>query len=240
MALTLANHCAGCKAAARRLIDAIEGIEPDGDWRLEIDDLGLTLATRLNGQPVRWQYSFSDPALRRRAVQRNQGLLKACNTRRRDIRSVLDLTAGWGRDSFLLAASGHQVTLVEQQPLIAACIDFLLQIARADDPDSPCHRMRLLTGDGRAVLQSGETADCLYLDPMFPPHKSGARPGKELQLLQQLTANRNVEGLFRHALAADTRRVVVKRPLHAPPLAGEPPDLNHREKTVRFDIYLRP
>ncbi len=237
MPVVIANHCAWHKQAARRLVEALRPLEPEGDWRVEISDRGLAFETRLHGQKTRFEHSFLDPALLRRAAQKNQGLLKACNNKRRSIHRVLDLTAGWGRDSFLLAAGGQQLLMAEQNPLIAACLEFLLETTRREQPDSPCQRMTLLAGDGLQALQQAQ-ADCLYLDPMFPEHKSGARPGKELQLLQRLTENRDMEVLFERALEYPAQRVVVKRPLHAPPLNQRQPDLQHREKTIRFDVYL--
>ncbi len=219
MPLTLANHCAWHKQAARRLVESIRDLSVEGEWRLEIEDRGLVFETRLQGQKTRFEHSFLDPRLRQRAMQKNQGLLRACN-------------------SFLLAAAGHEVTMLEQQPLIAHCVEFLLHIARSEDPVSPCHRMRLVHGNALDYLREGQTADACYLDPMFPTHKSGAKPGKELQILQRLTENRDMEPLFEAALEEARQRVVVKRPLHAPPLMERKPSLQYREKTIRFDIYL--
>ena len=99
--------------------------------------------------------------------------------------------------------------------------------------------MELIHADGLEILHQGQSADCLYLDPMFPDHKSGAKPGKELQILQQLTENRNMDALFHQALQSSGQRVVVKRPLHAAPLENLKPDLQYREKTIRFDVYLQ-
>ncbi len=238
MPLILANHCAWHKQAARRLVESIRDLPVEGEWRIGIEDQGLVFETRLQGQKTRFEHSFLDPRLRQRATQKNQGLLRACDNKRHSIGGILDLTAGWGRDSFLLAAAGHPVTMLEQQPLIAHCVEFLLHIARDEDPASPCHRMRLVHGNGLDHLREGHGADACYLDPMFPAHKSGARPGKELQILQRLTENRDMEPLFDAALEAARQRVVVKRPLHAVPLAGRKPSLQYREKSVRFDVYL--
>jgi 16S rRNA (guanine1516-N2)-methyltransferase len=239
MPLVIANHCAWHRESARQLVESVRDLALEGEWRLEIDDRGLTLETRLHGQKTRLRHGFLEPALLRRAGQKNQGLLKACRNKRGSIAGVFDLTAGWGRDSFLLAASGLRVTLIEQQPLIAHCVRFLLRIAREDDEQSPCHRMELVPGNSLDWLtRSGRQADCLYLDPMFPRHKSGARPGKELQMLQGLTQNTDIEPLFEQALQSARQRVVVKRPLHAPPLLQREPRLRYREKTIRFDVYL--
>jgi 16S rRNA (guanine1516-N2)-methyltransferase len=83
-----------------------------------------------------------------------------------------------------------------------------------------------------------EGYDCIYLDPMFPAHKSGAKPTKEMQILQALTGNIDIETCFETALQKARKRVVVKRPAKAPNISASKPDLVYREKTVRFDIYL--
>lgn len=239
MPLVIANHCAWHREAARRLVESLRDLTVEDEWRLEIDDQGLTFETRLHGQKTRFRHGFQEPSLLRRAGQGSQGLLKACRNKRGSIEEAFDLTAGWGRDAYLLAANGLRVTLIEQQPLIAHCLEYLLEIARADDAQSPCHRMELVKGDSLNWLNTvGRQADCLYLDPMFPEHKSGARPGKELQILQRLTQNLDIEALFEQALQSARQRVVVKRPLHASPLLQRKPPLQYREKTIRFDVYL--
>ena len=73
---------------------------------------------------------------------------------------------------------------------------------------------------------------------MFPAHKSGAKPAKEMQILQALTDNSNIEACFELALARARKRVVVKRSAKAAPLGQHKPDLVQRAKTIRFDVYL--
>jgi 16S rRNA (guanine1516-N2)-methyltransferase len=46
---------------------------------------------------------------------------------------VLDATAGLGKDAFVLASLGCQMTLIERQPLIAALLEDGLARARADE-----------------------------------------------------------------------------------------------------------
>ena len=102
-------------------------------------------------------------------------------------------------------------------------------------------RLQLIETNARdflAGLEPGHGFDCIYLDPMFPAHKSGAKPGKEMQILQALTVNVDVDRCFELALAQADHRVVVKRPARAPRLDARKPDLVVREKTVRFDVYL--
>lgn len=83
--------------------------------------------------------------------------------------------------------------------------------------------------------------DVVYLDPMFREEKS-ARSRKEMQHLQALLPpedeTQSAELLFLAQQIAG-KRVVVKRPLHAPELAEDPaPSHTLKGKSVRFDVYL--
>ena len=189
-----------------------------------------------------FQHSFMSGSLPIRARQSNQALIKACNSKQRNIKKVLDLTAGWGIDSFTLAWHGRQVTLLEQNELLYAVVAYSLgRLSTDDDGAAVAERMLIQNIDANSYLQSLDSNhgfDCIYLDPMFPRHKSGAKPAKEMQILQALTANLDIDSCFELALRNARRRVVVKRPARAASLSDLKPDLAYREKTIRFDVYL--
>ncbi|MDJ0834771.1 MAG: class I SAM-dependent methyltransferase [Gammaproteobacteria bacterium] len=240
--LKIANHSHYHKQASRRLLEQLGDYALAADLLLTIEDQELEFCSDIDRQHTCFRHSFSSSRLQQRARQKNQALLKACNSKKRDIQSVLDLTAGWGKDSFILASHGQQLTMLEQNPLLHACLDYLLQVAQADSRDDVFQHLQLLRSNSLDYLQRAEglCADCLYLDPMFPAHKSTARPGKDLQILQLLTTNLDIDELFRLALLKAGKRVVVKRPLHAPAINDNKPDLVYREKSIRFDVYLTP
>ncbi len=238
--IKIANHCHYHKKYARELIERIKDYQVDKDFLLHIEDDYLTLCCQIQQQKTCFTHSLSDPKLHKRAAQKNQLLLKACNNKKREIHSVVDLTAGWGRDSFILATHGQHITMVEQNPVIYNCLNFLLSIVQHDNTDKVYQQLQLINENSVDYLSFKDVrfADCLYLDPMFPAHKSSARPGKELQILQLLTTNLNVDELFELALAKAKYRVVVKRPIHAKTLSEKKPDIVYKEKTIRFDVYL--
>ena len=196
---------------------------------------------RLLDSGLKFYHSFVTGALARRASQSKQALLRACS-RMRDIAQVLDLTAGWGADGLTLARHGQRVTLLERNPLIAAVLDYSLQcLAQERTTAETAERLSVVPTDALAYLERlerGHDFDCVYLDPMFPSHKSGAKPGGEMQLLQALTENHDIESCFQLARAKARKRVVVKRPLKAACLGESSPDIVYREKTIRFDVYL--
>jgi len=238
--IKIANHCHYHKKKAQELIEGIKNYTGEAAMLLRIEDDSISLCSELQHQNSCFTHSFLDPKLQRRAVQKNQCLLKACNNKKREIQSVIDLTAGWGKDSFILATHGQQVTMLEQNPLVFNCLNYLLTIARHDSDAQTCQRLTIVNQNSLHYLQAETrvTADCLYLDPMFPAHKSSALPSKDLQILQLLTENMDIDALFKLALNRAKFRVVVKRPIHAQALNDRKPDIVYREKTIRFDVYL--
>jgi 16S rRNA (guanine1516-N2)-methyltransferase len=191
---------------------------------------------------IRFKHSFLSGPFARRAGQSNQALLKACNNKQRNIHTLLDMTGGWGIDSLSLAAHGQQVTLLEQNELVFAIVAYSLGcLAATQDGSSLTSRITLKRINAYEYLQSADSDagfDCIYLDPMFPDHKSTAKPAKALQVLQALTENRDIDSCFEFALETARKRVVVKRPARAVKLSNLKPDLVYREKTIRFDVYL--
>ena len=124
--IKIANHCHYHKKYARELVERIKGYDSDEEFLIQIEDDSLALCCQIQNQKTCFNHSLTDPKWLKRASQRNQLLLKACNNKKREIHSVIDLTAGWGRDSFILATHGQHVTMIEQNSLIFNCLNFLL------------------------------------------------------------------------------------------------------------------
>ena len=193
-------------------------------------------------QTINFNHSFTNPGrFFGRTVDSNQALLKACSNRRHSIQSVLDLTGGWGIDSFILAQHGKQVTVIEQNPVIYSVLSASLGTARQySHTQAAAQRITLKQDNSYNYLKTLGNADydCIYLDPMFPEHRSTAKPGKAMQLLQNLTENLDIAVCFDLAPQKAGKRVVGKRPARATTISSTKPDLSHYSKTIRFDIYL--
>ncbi len=201
------------------------------------DGVGVTLLR----PRLQFRHSFTSGRLIRRARQSSQALLKACRGKQHNIEKVLDLTAGWGADALTLACHGQRVTLLEKSGLLFAIVDYARARLAAEDAGAEiAARLEVRHGSAKPYLEalSPGRFDCIYLDPMFPAHKSGAKPGKDMQILQHLTENEDIEDCFELALHKAARRVVVKRPARATELGRRQADLVYREKTIRFDVYL--
>ena len=175
---------------------------------------------------------------------------------------LLDATAGFGEDSFLLAAAGFRVLLFEKDPVIAALLrDALERAGESADPavSEPAGRMELREEDSisymRELLEktpenirpgggadpSLSRPDVIFLDPMFPERKKSGLIGKKFQLLQQLEHPcENETELLEAAFSLCPKKLIVKRPLKGPYLAGIKPDYSLSGKAIRVDCFVSP
>lgn len=154
---------------------------------------------------------------------------------------AVDATAGLGTDSLLLAASGFQVLMFEWDPVIAALLADALRRALADPRlVEVASRMRLMEGDSiRGLRELDVHPDVVYLDPMFPERQKSAAVKKKFQLLHKLERPcADPEELLQAALAACPRKIVVKRPVKGPLLAGVKPSYSIAGKAVRYDCIV--
>ncbi len=157
---------------------------------------------------------------------------------------VVDATAGLGADAFALAAAGCRVTALERHPALAFLLAEALALA-ANDPDlaDAADRVTVVHADARAWLRRHPgVAPVVLLDPMYPRAAHGAgrrrRVGKEMRLFRDLVGDDpDADDLLGAARRAASRRVVVKRPRRAEPLAGVAPSGSIDGRTVRFDLY---
>ena len=155
--------------------------------------------------------------------------------------TIIDATAGLGRDAFVLAELGCAMTLIERQPLIGALLEDGLARGLDDFEVAPIvSRMHLLKGNSIEVMRNweGEPPQVIYLDPMFPHREKTALVKKEMRLFRPLVGDDNdAPALLEAALALASHRVVVKRPRKAPCIAGPKPSHALDGKSSRYDIY---
>ncbi len=155
---------------------------------------------------------------------------------------AIDATAGFGEDSLLLAAAGFEVRLYERNPVIALLLQD--EICRAaDDPRLAfiVARMSVTNADSVEALASlDDVPDVVLLDPMFPGKQKNAQVKKKLQLLQRLERPCDDEAaLLDAALSSRAHKVIVKRPVKGPYLAGRKPSYSLAGKAVRYDCIVQ-
>lgn len=181
---------------------------------------------------------------------KGQAIAKAAGLNKGATPTVLDGTAGLGRDAFVLASLGCKVQMVERHPVVAALLDDGLARAREDAEIGPwvSERVSLLHASSHDALDkladdaSFQRPDVVYLDPMYPHpenKKKSALVKKEMRVFQSLVgADHDADGLLAPALQLATKRVVVKRPDYADWLAGQKPSMAIETKKNRFDVYV--
>lgn len=174
---------------------------------------------------------------------RNQALARSVGLARDPMPTIVDATAGLGRDAFLLACEGAHIVLLERSPAVQVLLRDGLERARAAGPElaAVVARMTLIQGDARSLLP-GLRPDVVLVDPMHPPRNNTALVKKDMRLLRELVGpDSDALELMQVALASATKRVVLKWPRLAAAMPGLR-DPSHRiiGKTVRYDVFMIP
>ena len=177
----------------------------------------------------------------RRGGERAHPLVKAAGLKKDHTPKIVDATAGLGRDAFLLASAGANVTLLERSAEVHALLKDALARAAAESAElaEVIGRMTLIHGDARRRLPD-LAPDIVIVDPMHPPRRNTALVKQEMRLLSGLVgADEDAEELMRVALASARERVVLKWPLRAASLLASPrPSHQFAGKTVRYEVFL--
>lgn len=196
------------------------------------------------GNPIYIDFEQGKNAHRRQfGGGRGQALAKAIGLKKGATPTIIDATAGFARDAFVLANLGCQITLIERNPLVATLIEDALN--RANDDQDISHiirRMTLIHRDARdylSELNPQQQPDVIYIDPMFPSRDKSALVKKDMQLLHQLAGkDTDSHQLLTTAQNTAKKRVVVKRPKSASFVGEQKPATSIESKNTRYDIYL--
>lgn len=216
---------------------------PTEQTLLSVGDAGLALQQGGKKAPGPVQVDFLSGAVahrRRFGGGSGQQIAKAIGIKSGIRPLVADLTAGLGRDSFVLASLGCQVQMVERTAVVGLLLEDGLQRAAVDaEVAAIVANMSLYQGDALQWLSTTDSCpDVIYLDPMFPHSNKSAQVKKEMLLFRQLVGDDADAGLLLEASLLKARyRVVVKRPRKAPTLTARIPSYCLEGKSGRFDIY---
>ena len=196
------------------------------------------------GNPILIDFEEGKNAHRRQfGGGRGQPLAKAIGLKKAANPTVIDATAGFGRDAFVLANLGCNITLIERNPLIASLLDDALQRASNNvNIAEVITRMSLISQDATAYLKSLQRTHCpdvIYMDPMYPSREKSALVKKDMRLLHQLAGpDTDSEQLLNTARKMALKRVVVKRPKSAPFVGNQKPTTSIESKNTRYDVYI--
>ncbi|MCY4321751.1 MAG: class I SAM-dependent methyltransferase [Bdellovibrionaceae bacterium] len=136
----------------------------------------------------------------------NQNLVQAIGFKNQAL-SVLDITAGWAKEAFLMFKLGCQVTAIESNP-------FVFYLVQENLEYNNINQLKMKLDNGLNYLKSLKNPlyypDIIFMDPMFGSKKSLSK--KPLTILKQIVGETtNKQQIFDLALLKAKKRVVVKR-----------------------------
>ncbi len=157
--------------------------------------------------------------------------------------TILDATAGFGTDAFILASLGCKVVMLERSPIIyCLLVDALQRLKNCAYPQAgsmqayqidACYYLALVV---RGVYDKPEV---IYLDPIYPQDERTALNKRAMRILRDLVGDDlDADQLLDLSLKSAVKRVVVKRPKLASYLGGVKPTLQFFGSSSRYDIYL--
>ena len=243
------------RLGAVRLAEPVDGLR--GEWSDADDNAAFLLDRRAGrlglealgeGGLGRLEIDFAAGSIgwRGTARARHERIVRACGALRPDAPRppfIVDGTGGLGEDSWILAAVGARVVVVEQHPVIRALLHDGLSRARAHAPEV-AGRLEVRAGDTRTLVNE-LAPDVLYLDPMYPPRRKQALGDRRLRLLAALLGadglvGDDAPGLVTAGLAAAVPRVVLKCPNRVSFRGLPKPNHSLSGRSTRFDVWLTP
>lgn len=150
----------------------------------------------------------------------------------------IDATAGLGEDALILAAAGFEMTLYEQDPVIAALLkDAIRRGKKHPELKNIVSKMKVIEGNSIELMPKLlDEVELIYLDPMFPERQKSSLIKKKFQVLQKLESPcMEEEELLNSAMKVHTRRIVIKRPAKGPFVANVKPDYSIDGTAIRYD-----
>lgn len=174
--------------------------------------------------------------LKRKAEGKKHALVRACKPAKGI--KIIDATAGWGKDSAILASFNAEVLMIERNSAMAALLEDALQ--KQSQEDKQHLNLALIHAKAHTYLNAlcpEEYPDVIYIDPMHPERTKSALVKKEMQALQRIIGpDQDALELIQCARSHAKQRVVVKWPQKVAALVK--PHASIEGKTVRFDLYF--
>lgn len=212
--------------------------QPGEHLTLLLEETGLSLT----GYGLTYQGDFEQMIRRVGNHLQHEMLVHVAKSKNENLKAV-DATAGMGEDSFILAAYGYQVTMFEQNPVVAALLKDALRRAQNHPVIGEIvNRMTLIEGNSIELLpKQTQELDLIYLDPMFPARQKSGLIQKKLQLIQKLEQPcPEEEALLDMAMAIRPKKIIIKRPLKGSNLANRKPHYSIKGKAIRYDCFAFP
>lgn len=219
---------------------------------------GLTLLNQIKMKPLLLDFELLSYRQRLlRGGRQKEPVARAVMNGLEDGALVFDATAGLGRESMILAHAGAKVVSFERQLPIWIILNDALKRAQGSrffpftlPVLSPIgtikdYSLALAGTDNHSLTLANDLnnarPEVIYYDPMFPERENSAQVKKDMFVFQQVIGeDKDIIEFLELALELAAKRVVLKRPSYAPPLAVAGLERSYFVDggQCRFDCYV--
>ena len=145
--------------------------------------------------------------------------------------TLLDCTAGYGRDSYILRSMGFNVTMIENSPIMSLLLNDALKKLKLLN-------FKMYHGNSYDYLNHYKKYyDYIYIDFMFNKLKKNSLSSKNDETLKLISfQENNKNNLIKLAIKKANNRVVVKEPKYSLSNILKP-EYTIKTKLLNFNIY---
>jgi 16S rRNA (guanine1516-N2)-methyltransferase len=208
-------------------------LSSNNDYRIELFERKLSVYHTKDKHHVFVDFDSKQLQFRSQAHLNAELVIKAVLGKKKQATSIMDCTAGFGKDAYLMSLTGSQITAYESNPLMCALLKDGLNRAHIDS-------IRVHKKDALAHIKKTD-CEVIYIDPMYPASKKSAKNNKQMTFLQSFIGHQTqmAEDLFEQAKLSNAKKIIIKRPVKAAFVNDSKPTSQIIGKAARFDIYAQ-
>jgi 16S rRNA (guanine1516-N2)-methyltransferase len=203
------------------------------EYQIELYERKLSLLHIKDKHHVFVDFDSKNLKFRSQAHLNAELIIKAVLGKKKQPTTIMDCTAGFGKDSYLMSLTGSKITAYESNPVMYALLKDGLNRFNIEN----------ISLRKKDALREVKSTDCevVYIDPMYPATKKSAKNNKHMMFLQAFVGHQAdmADDLFTQALLSQCSKVVIKRPTKAAFVLDKKPTFQIIGKAARFDVYAK-
>jgi len=214
-------------------LDLVPILSQHKHYKIEIYNNMLSVYNQQDKHHVFVDFNSKQLQFRSHSHLNAELIIKAVLGKKKQATSILDCTAGFGKDSYLMSLTGSQISAYESNPLMFALLSDGLN-------RSSINNITLYKKDALNFIKTSP-CEVIYIDPMYPATKKSAKNNKQMALLQCFVGHQSkmAEELFIQARNSQAKKIVIKRPVKATYVNNIKPTSQVIGKAARFDVYAQ-
>ena len=204
----------------------------DPNYQLQLHQDKLAVYQQLDKHYVFVDFNCKQLYYRSQSHLNAELIVKAVLGKNKQPLKIMDCTAGFGKDAYILSLTGCKIIAYEANLLMYALLKDGLNRSNIDN-------IHLQNKNALEFIRHC-SCDVIYLDPMYPDNKKSAKNNKNMTFLQQFVGHQQQSALemFNQALQSKAKKIVLKRPVKAEFITNAKPTSQIIGKAARFDIYV--